>query len=239
MKKNKLMKHGDSIIRILEIGDDAVLIIDCVHKSMPRWVKQSNLASYENCAEQELYAATGKTSCDYDSLDKESRRFAHEHFTMIVSVLPFVGNEKKRSSMITDVAADRCVSKQTIRNYLWLYLAYQDISALAPKQKQEDRPLTQDEKNMRWALNKFFYTRHKNSLNTAYTLMLKEKYCDSSGVLLSEYPSIHQFKYFYRKYNKMQTYYISREGLKPISGTIDHCWERGYRRSHLPLEQVC
>jgi len=30
-------------------------------------------------------------------------------------------------------------------------------------------------KNMRWALNKFFYTRHKNSLSTSYALMLKKK----------------------------------------------------------------
>lgn len=223
MKKNELLKHGNSIIRVLEIGDDAVLIVDCVHKSMPKWVEQSELASYENCIEQELYATTGKTICNYDSLDKESRRFVHEHFTLIAGVLPFVGNEKKRSSMIADVSADKCVSKQTIRNYLWLYLAYQDISALAPKQKQEERPLTQDEKNMRWALNKFFYTRYKNSLNTAYTLMLKEKYCDPSGMLLSEYPSIYQFKYFYRKHNKMQTYFISREGLK------------AYQRNHRPL----
>ena len=178
MKKNELLKFGDSIIRILEIGDDSVLIVDCIHKSMPKWVEQSDIVSYEDCTEQELYATTGKTSCDYDSLDRESRRFVHEHFTLIAGVLPFVGSEKKRSSMIADVAADRCVSKQTIRNYLWLYLVYQDISALAPKQKREDRPLTQDEKNMRWALNKFFYTRNKNSLNTAYTLMLKAKYCD-------------------------------------------------------------
>ena len=28
--------------------------------------------------------------------------------------------------------------------------------------------LTEDEKNFRWALNKFFYTKHKNTLRTAY-----------------------------------------------------------------------
>ena len=223
MKKNDLLKSGDSIIRILEIKDDSVLIVDCIHKSMPKWIKQTELASYEHCSEQELYASTGKAKCDYDSLDRESRRFIHEHFSLIAVVLPFVGCERERSSMIANMAAEKNVSKQTVRNYLWLYLVYQDIAALAPKQKREDRPLTQDEKNMRWALNKFFYTRHKNSLNTAYTLMLKERYCDPSGVLAPQYPSIHQFKYFYRKYNKMQTYYISREGLK------------AYQRNHRPL----
>ena len=72
----------------------------------------------------------------------------------------------------------------------------------------------EDEKNMRWALNKFFYTKHKNSLPVAYTLLLKEKYCDSLGNLLPEYPSFYQFRYFYRRTKKMQTYYISRDGLK-------------------------
>lgn len=223
MKKNELLKCGDSIIRILEIKGDTALIVDCIHKAMPQWIQQSELSSYAPCTEQELTSATGKIICDYDSLDKKSRRFVHEHFTLIAGVLPFIGDDRLRCSMISSIAAEKGVSKQTIRNYLWLYLVYQDITALAPKQKQQDKPLTQDEKNMRWALNKFFYTRHKNSLHTSYTLMLKEKYCNSSGVLLSEYPSINQFRYFYRKYNKMQTYFISREGIK------------SYQRNHRPL----
>jgi len=223
MKKNDLLKYGESIIRILEIKDDSVLVVDCVQKAMPKWMQTVDFENYECCTENDLLSATGRTIWDYDSLDKSSRRFVHEHFTLIAGILPFVSDEKKRCAMISSIAADRNISKQTIRNYLWLYLVYQDISALAPKQKQEDRPLTQDEKNMRWALNKFFYIRHKNSLNTAYTLMLKEKYCNSDGELLSDYPSIHQFRYFYQKYNKMQTYYISREGLK------------AYQRNYRPL----
>lgn len=44
--------------------------------------------------------------------------------------------------------------------------------------------------------------------------MLKEKYCDDEGRLLQEHPSIHQFRYFYRKHRKMQTQLISRNGIK-------------------------
>ena len=76
---------------------------------------------------------------------------------------------------------------------------------------------------MRWALNKFFYNRKKNSLNNAYICMLKEKYCDSIGCLQSEYPSFYQFRYFYRKTKKMQNYYISRNGLSD------------YQRNNRPL----
>ena len=223
MKKSDLLKYGDSVVRILEVGDGSALIVDCVHKSMPKWVSLSEFDSYESCGESELLSATGKIIYDYDSLSREDRRFVHERFTLIAGILPFISDEKQRCAMTTSIAETKVVSKQTIRNYLWLYLAYQNIAVLAPKQKQGNRPLTQDEKNMRWALNKFFYTRHKNSLNTAYTLMLKEKYCDSSGILSNEHPTLNQFRYFYRKYNKMQNYYISREGLK------------AYQRNHRPL----
>ena len=87
----------------------------------------------------------------------------------------------------------------------------------------EKKELTQDEKNMRWALNKYYYTQKKQSISTAYTQMVKEKYCDREGRLQGHYPSIHQFRYFYRKNRKMQTYYISRNGLKD------------YQRNYRPL----
>ena len=80
------------------------------------------------------------------------------------------------------------MSKQTIRNYLCLYLTYQNKAVFAPKQRAQDTELSQDEKNMRWALNKFFYTKNKNSLKTAYTFMLKNKYCDENGTLPEELP---------------------------------------------------
>ena len=47
----------------------------------------------------------------------------------------------------------------------------------------------------------------------AYTLMLKEKYCDSEGKLLPDRPSYYQFRYFSRKHRKAQNYLISRNGL--------------------------
>lgn len=223
MRKSELLEHGGVILRILEEKEERLFVVNCVHQSMPKWVEKETLHSYGACSEEELASRTGREIRDYDELDKESRRFAHEHFTLIAGILPFVSDERVRSSVLAAVAEEKGVSRQTIRHYLWLYLVYQEISALAPNEKKQDKPLTQDEKNMRWALNKFFYTRRKNSLNTAYTMMLKEKYCDPAGVLLPEHPSINQFRYFYRKHRKLQTYYISREGLKR------------YQRDHRPL----
>ena len=91
-------------------------------------------------------------------------------------------------------------------------MAFQDITVLAPKKKKE-KELTRDQKNMRWALNKIFYTRNQNSLSTAYTMMLKEKYCDMHGNLVSDCPTFNQFRYFYRKNRKLENFHISRDGL--------------------------
>lgn len=231
MKKNSLLKYKNEIIRVLEIQDYTAFIIDCIKQSMPKWVSTAALSNYTECDESELLSATKMILPDEEKLDAENRRFMYEHYTFISGILPFVSDEKKRCEVICHISNDKNISKQTIRNYLCMYLAYQRIAALAPqsiikpKQRKEkiEKELTQDEKNMRWALNKFFYNKNQNSLNTTYTLMLKEKYCDVNGVLLPEYPTCHQFRYFYRKTRKLQNYYISRDGLK------------NYQRNNRPL----
>lgn len=222
MKNNCLLKNGNNIIRILDQQPDKKLIIDCIKQTMPKWVKNEKIRLFSPCTEQELHSITNTKIKSMESFDTDSRKFIHTHFSLIASILPFIADSAKRSQMIENIAEEMHVSKQTIRHYLCLYLIYQDISVLAPKQKQE-RELSRDQKNMRWALNKFFYTRNQNSLKTAYTLMLKQKYCDINGKLLPEYPTFNQFRYFYRKTKSMQTYYISRDGLK------------NYQRNNRPL----
>ena len=56
----------------------------------------------------------------------------YERYTMITPILPFIADDKMRSKLICSIAEDHHVSKQTIRNYLCLYLSY-----LAPKEEAE------------------------------------------------------------------------------------------------------
>ncbi len=221
MKKYDLLRSGDTIMRILDIQDDRILMIDCVKHTMPVWVESELLEFYVGCSNEELFEITGIRIVD--ALDADQRKVMHERYTMIAPVLSFMSDDKMRSKLICSIAEEHKVSKQTVRNYLCLYLSYLDVTVLAPKKHQNERELTQDEVHMRWALNKFFYTTKKQSLMTAYTMMLKEKYCDASGVLSVEYPSFYQFRYFYRKTRKMQNFYISRDGLK------------NYQRNNRPL----
>ena len=214
MRKFDLLRKGDSIVRVLEVQPDKILVINCIKKSMPFWMESTQLCSYLPCTEGELAEATGVEIPEENQLSACQRKIMRERYTMIAPILPFLSVKEMRSQWIRTMALQGNVSKQTIRSYLYLYLAYMDMSVLAPKLRDTSLNPTPDEKNMRWALNKFFYTPQKQSLMTVYTMMLEEKYCDQSGGLLENYPSFYQFRYFYRKTRKLQNYYISRKGLK-------------------------
>ena len=224
MKKHDLLKDGNNIIRVLEIQLDKTFIIDCIKRTMPTWVESSALDSFSVCNDEVLNEFTNFVITVIDTLDADQKRTMYDRYTLIAPILPFIADERMRSKVISSIAAEHNISKQTVRNYLCLYLAYMNITVLAPKQRvDDDAELTPDEKNIRWALNKFFYTTKKQALMTAYTIMLKEKYCDPMGVLADAYPSFYQFRYFYRKTKKMQNFYISRNGLK------------NYQRNNRPL----
>ena len=223
VSKNMLLRSDDTILRVIDVRNDRVFLIDCIKRTMPEWADLSTVLCLEPCTEEDLWTETDVVIPEMQALTPEQLRLVHERFTMIACVLPFVSDKKERTRMIDRISQEQEVSKQTVRYYLCLYLAFQNVAILAPKFHIEDDTLSQDEKNMRWALNKFFYTRNKNSLNESYTMLIKEKYTDGYGKVLEEHPTFYQFRYFYRKHKKLQTYYISRDGIK------------SYERNNRPL----
>ena len=224
MEKKQLLKDNGSIYRVLAIEGDSVLMIDCLKKTMPNWYDMGEVSGYEDCSEEELLEVTGTVLVEEEDLPSKARKTAHTRFTVVAGILPFLADDRFRTEAIKRVAREQGISIQTVRTYLCQYLAFQDISVLVPKKRcVPDKELTKDEKNFRWALNKFYFTRHKNSLKAAYTYMLKERYCDGEGVLLPECPSFNQFRYFYGKYKTKQNTIISRNGIKD------------YQRNYRPL----
>lgn len=206
MKKNDLIKTDSGIFRVLSVGDN-VLAIDCNKKTMPQFF------SFAFFSDGVIINCLSPNYLEFEDLSPADRKIAQQRYTMIASAVSVLEDVKQRNLMLENSSKQFGISKQTLRSYLCTYLVYQDIAALAPKHSK-GKELTQDQKNMRWALNKFFYTRNQNSLPTAYTMMLKAKYCDDYGKLLPEYPSFNQFRYFYRKHRKMENYFISRDGIK-------------------------
>lgn len=223
MKKNELIRYKERIYRVLESTGHEILIIDCMKQTMPEWIDADVVMDPELISEEELCSNSNLCLPDVEDLAPEDRMIMQHRFTMISNIIPVIGDTKKRSEEIRSAADQYHVNKQTIRKYLCLYIAYQNKVVLAPRRVTLDKPLTEIEKTMRWGLNKFFYTKYKNSLKEAYTMMIKAKYTDETGKLLDEYPSFYQFRYFYRKTRKMQNYLISRDGLK------------NYQRNNRPL----
>lgn len=220
---NKLIKHNKNVFRILDIKDEFVFAINCMRQTMPRWIHKSEFAEYTLCSEKEFLDMSEIKIEDFENLNIVQQKQINERFSIIADILPYISDNKLRTGMIKETASANGISTQTVRKYLCLYLSCPNKSVLLKKQRNYHRELSADEKNMRRALNKFFYNKNKNSLNTAYTFMLKEKYCDENGKLLPKHPSFYQFRYFYRKTRKLQNYYISRDGLK------------SYQRNRRPL----
>ena len=212
MKNRTLLRNERQFLRVLKTNEEMVLVIDCVKKSMPSWVRQESLKDFGECEEQELLDYLEIGFENKEKLSEKSRRTMNERYAMLQGIIALIGNQNLRSQAIALAEKEYQLSKQSIRYYLCEYLALNDIRALAPRERTE-KPISADEKNMRWALNKYYYNINKNTLKTAYTMMLKERYCDGNGKLLEHYPSYHQFRYFFRKTKDIQKLHITREGL--------------------------
>lgn len=213
-RKEDRVEDTAQLFRVLAVQDKKVLVIDCIKKTMPVWMESEKLDNFVE--EKEAQGDNHSEMANFDILEDYSpdvRKIIYQRYNIISAILPFVADEAMRSELITKMAEEHGISKQSVRKYLCEYLASQDIKSLAPQERNTDRALTQDEKNMRKALNKYFYTTKKRTLKNVYTMMLRDSYCDGEGKLFNKYPSFYQFRYFFRKYNTKQTEYISRNGL--------------------------
>lgn len=144
MLKNKLYRQEDTIFRILEEKEERVLVIDCVKKSLPKWISCAEMTQDVEISEEEFLQEMGMEFSE--NLSASARRVMRERFTVIAGILPYVGEKRKRSVLISAAAKQYQMSLNTVKSYLGTYLVYQDILALAPKEKKTERELTPDEK---------------------------------------------------------------------------------------------
>lgn len=146
MKKNDLLKCGNTVIRVLEIQDDKAFIINCQKRNIPTWISVSEIKDYIQISETELYEIIPMQFPDMTAIDAKSRCVINERYTMISSILPFVSNFRKRNQLLAAISVERGVCRQTVLNYLCLYLAFQNKAVLAPKSYNSDATLSHDEK---------------------------------------------------------------------------------------------
>ena len=211
MANTTLYQADNTIYRVLERHDDHILVIDCTKLSMPRWIASDQLDGARECPEEALLSRT--STIIRTNLSVTDDGVCNKRFTIIAEVLPYIGDQIQRNAAIANAAKEYGITTKTVRNMLCRFLAFQNKHVFAPT-APKSKELTDDQKNMRWALNKFYYTRNGKSLTDAYTQLIKSKYCDAEGHVLPNHPSLTQFTYYYRKHKRLQTFYISRNGLK-------------------------
>lgn len=212
MRTNDLFIKDDFIYRVLSVEADRIQIIDCIKRNMPHWTSVSFLSDAKQITEEELRARARVSLSSYGSLSQQQKQIVHSKYGSISFIVPFVGNDYDRNQAIALCSEKFHLSKNTIKSRLCDYLAFQDLCIFLPDSRVTEKPLTADEKNFRWALNRYFYNALKMPLTECYRRMLKDKYCDEYGKLLPQVPSFRQFSYYYRKTVKQENLIISREG---------------------------
>lgn len=209
--------EGDTYRVLTEEIEGRSLVIDVSRMTMPQWMSVESIESAEVVSESALPQRRG-----IDGMAQEDIRTMELRYTAIAPILPCLADDGLRFSAIRKAAADNGLSTKTVKNYLCTYLAYQSKEALAPSEKAA-RVLSADEKNFRWALNKFFYTRHGKNLADTFTALLQSRYSDAEGRILPDHPSINSFRRYYRAHRSLQKLYITQEGIK------------GYQKDYRPL----
>lgn len=233
----EFIKYNGKLHRIIKEDGERSLIIDCKGTRLPQWTDKKLMESLSETEIIDSDVIKGILDIAEAELEPSQTTVINKRFTMIAAILPVIENKAERIEHIKEAAKRYGVSIVTIRTYLCRYLVSQSKNGLVifyDESKEEEavhevKELTKDQKNMRWALNKFYYNTKKNSLNHAYINLLKEKYLDENGVLLEEHPSFYQFRYFFRKTRDCQNEIISRYGLNYFKKNERLCVGDGVR----------
>lgn len=214
-------------VRVLLCGEEQSYVVSCQHFRMPYPVASDLLAEL-----QPVPAETYSVFVLDEDITNRQREGRNRKLDLIAPLLEdaCIYDKSHRNEVVRRIAAEHGIARRTLLQYLWRYWVYQSKNALLPAERPapEQHELTADEKAIRWALNKYYYTPQRQSLQTAYKMMLRAKYCDTHGTLKPEYPTFWQFRYFFRKNRDPISETISRQGLK------------AYQRNHRPFTgSVC
>lgn len=209
-------------VRVLLCREEQSYVVSCQHFRMPYPVASDLLAGL-----QPVPAETYSVFVLDEDITNRQREGRNRKLDLIAPLLEdaCIYDKSHRNEVVRQIAAEHGIARRTVLQYLWRYWVYQSKNALLPAERPapEQHELTADEKAIRWALNKYYYTPQRQSLQTAYKMMLRAKYCDAKGRLQPEYPSFWRFRYFFRQHRDPISESISREGIK------------AYQRNHRPF----
>ena len=217
MKNLDILQASDgSQLRVILYAEPQSYVVDCQRFRMPALIRNADLAAMQTVS-ADRYAAFVLD----DDLSPRQREQRDKRFSLLDGLLcsQAITDKAYRSRIAQEQATLAGVTRRTVLLYLWRYWVHQNKNALLTSsgtERSNDLPstLSADDKNIRWALNKYYYTPQKQTLTTAYKMMLQARYCDAYGKLLPQYPSFWQFRYYFRCHRDPINETISRQGIK-------------------------
>jgi len=216
------IENGEHI-RILLCSEEQCYAVSCQHFRMPFLLSAHELKGMKSISDEEYTIFTIDDDISAAQRCERDRRFA--------LIKPLLDNaciydKPHRNEIVNQIVGEHGVSRRTVLQYLWKYWVYKSKNILLPtgRTSAKARELTADEKAIRWALNKYYYTPQKQSLQTAYKMMLRAKFCDAHGTLKAEYPTFWQFRYFFRQHrDPISAITVRLRVLSAIMHTLSAC----------------
>lgn len=154
-------------IRVLLCREEQSYVVSCQHFRMPYPVASDLLAEL-----QPVPAETYSVFVLDEDITNRQREGRNRKLDLIAPLLEdaCIYDKSHRNEVVRQIAAEHGIARRTVLQYLWRYWVYQSKNALLPAERPapEQHELTADEKAIRWALNKYYYTPQRQSLQTAY-----------------------------------------------------------------------
>lgn len=167
MKNLDILQASDgSQLRIILYAEPQSYVVDCQRFRMPSLVRNADLAAMQTVSADQ-YAAFVLD----DDLSPRQRAQRDKRFSLLDGLLcsQAITDKAYRSRTAQEQATLAGVTRRTVLLYLWRYWVSQNKNALLTSSCTEHNSdhtctLSVDEKNIRWALNKFYYTPQKQTL---------------------------------------------------------------------------
>lgn len=203
MQKNDIALYKGEEVRVLSIEDDNAYVISLSGKSAPRLAKIDEIEVKE--VKQPLAS---------QALTANQESIMWKRYRIIMPLLLQACNKKERTKLLNEISVQEGITKNTLKNWLYKYLASQDIYSLCPIERNyEEQHIPSELANIfKYSLNKWYLSPSKVTLRYTYERMLGQFFTDTNGKLLNEYPSYRQLQYFKNQTVTKVNEYCSRNG---------------------------
>lgn len=206
MQKNDIALYKGEEVRVLSIDADNAYVISLSGKSAPRLAKIDEI--------DEVEVKDVKQPLTMQTLTANQESIMWKRYRIITPLLIQACNKKERTKLLNEISVQEGITKNTLKNWLYKYLASQDIYSLCPVERNYDEQHIPSELAdiFKYSLNKWYLSPSKVTLRYTYERMLGQFFTDTNGKLLNEYPSYRQLQYFKNQTVTKINEYCSRNG---------------------------